>query len=91
MVSGDAHMLAIDDGSNNRFSTSGAAGFPVFQAAPLDRPASVKGGPYSEGVSARPGQYGLIDIADDGTTVDVTLTGRTWDGQRPVAYTFVVP
>jgi hypothetical protein len=91
MVSGDAHMLAIDDGSNNRFSTSGVKGFPVFHAAPLDRPASVKGGPYGGGVSARPGQYGLIDIADNGRTIDVTLTGRTWDGRQPLAATFEVP
>jgi hypothetical protein len=51
----------------------------------------VKGGPYTEGVAARPGQYGLVDIADHGSTIGVTLTGRTWDGQQPVAATFAVP
>ena len=30
------HMLAIDDGTNNTFSSSGAPGFPVFQAGALD-------------------------------------------------------
>ena len=31
MISGDAHMLAFDDGRNNM-----QGGFPVFQAASLD-------------------------------------------------------
>ena len=40
MLSGDAHMLAFDDGRNNRHG-----GFVVAQAAPLDRFSSEKGGP----------------------------------------------
>jgi len=49
MVSGDAHMVAIDDGSNSGYSSLGPAGFPVLHAAALDRPGSEKGGPYSHG------------------------------------------
>jgi phosphodiesterase/alkaline phosphatase D-like protein len=33
MVSGDAHMLALDDGSNTDYSTRGAGGFPLLHAA----------------------------------------------------------
>jgi len=58
MVAGDAHMLAIDDGSNTDFSSvsgvakgnaSARAGFPLFQAAPLTGFGSSKSGPYSHG------------------------------------------
>ena len=58
MVSGDAHMVAIDDGTNSDYATGGGAGFPVFHAAALDRPGGVKGGPYSEGVFPGGGQFG---------------------------------
>lgn len=36
-------MLAFDDGSNSDYSDDGGAGFPVMQAAPLDRWGSTKG------------------------------------------------
>lgn len=60
MLSGDAHMVAFDDGTNVE------GGFPVFHAAPLDRRGSYKGGPYSHGYSAVSGQYGWITIVDAG-------------------------
>lgn len=47
MVSGDAHMLAFDDGANTDYSSSQAGGFPLFHTAAVDRPISVKGGPYT--------------------------------------------
>ena len=95
MLSGDAHMVAADDGSNNVFA-SGAAGpgFPVFHAAALDRRGSVKGGPYSEGTFPGGGQFGLLDVADDGgTEIGVTFTGLTWEGTELIRYsrTFAVP
>ncbi|MGD9750898.1 MAG: alkaline phosphatase D family protein [Acidimicrobiia bacterium] len=80
MVSGDAHMVAIDDGTNSGYAVGGLGGFPVLQAAALDRPGSVKGGPYSEGAFPGGGQFGLIDIDDHGDTIDVRLTGMRWDG-----------
>ena len=92
MLSGDAHMVAIDDGSHNTFSTSGKPLFPVFQAAPLDRPAGTKGGPYSQGVSAQPGQFGLVQVEDDGAQMVVSMVGRSWDGDDvPVSWTWRVP
>ena len=80
MVSGDAHMLAFDDGTNSGYATDGSPGFPILHAAALDRPGNVKGGPYSGGTYPGFGQYGVIDIADDGDEVVVELTGKNWKG-----------
>lgn len=80
MVSGDAHMVAIDDGTNTNYSSNPSArGFPLLHAAALDRPGSVKGGPYSGGTFPGGGHYGKVSIVDDGTTIRVTLSGHTWD------------
>ncbi len=49
MISGDAHMVAIDDGSHSGYAAGGRGGFPVFQAAALESRESEKGGPYSIG------------------------------------------
>ncbi|MBW0272797.1 hypothetical protein ATM97_22155 [Nocardia sp. MH4] len=91
MVGGDAHMVAIDDGTNSDYSAQGGGGFPILQAAALDRPGSVKGGPYSHGVFPGGGQYGVLDITDDGNHVAVTLTGKRWDGTTLTSSTFAVP
>jgi pyruvate,water dikinase len=92
MLAGDAHMVAIDDGSHNTFSSDGEPMFPVFHAAPLDRPPGTKGGPYSEGQSAEPGQFGVVQVLDDGADVTVSLTGRSWRGaELPVSWTWQVP
>jgi len=77
MLCADAHMIALDDGSNNRGAT-GRGGFPVLCAAPLDRSNSKKGEPYSHGIfDDHKGQYGLITINDTGgQTVHVTIKGK---------------
>ncbi|MCX7617525.1 alkaline phosphatase [Tepidiforma sp.] len=81
MLSGDAHMLAADDGSNNRFASDGSGpGFPVYHAAALDRRGSVKGGPYSEGVHPGGGHFGLLTVDDLGPEIRVTFSGRDWRG-----------
>jgi hypothetical protein len=85
MVSGDAHMVAIDDGSNSDFSSAGGGGFPVLHAASLDRPGNVKGGPYSEGAFGGAGQFGLVHVHDDGTSVSLELEGRDWTGRTIVS------
>jgi hypothetical protein len=92
MVSGDAHMLAIDDGTNSDFSSvTAGSGFPVFHAAPLDRPREIKGGPYSEGARSEPGQFGLVTIDDGGgDTLRVTLSGRKWSGRELLRYSFAL-
>lgn len=66
ILSGDAHIVAIDDGSNSDYATAGETEIPVFHAAPLDNFGIYKGGPYSHGYSARNGQFGLMEIIDNG-------------------------
>ena len=80
MVSGDAHMLGFDDGSNSGYAGDGSPGFPVFHTAALDRPGNVKGGPYSGGAFPGFGQYGVIDVHDDGQLLEVRLSGKNWTG-----------
>lgn len=78
MVSGDAHMLALDDGRYSQYADAaapGSRGFVVVQAAPMDQRASVKGGPYSAGIWRGNGQFGLLDVDDDGTRCRVTVQG----------------
>ena len=75
ILSGDAHMLAIDDG---RFSPGG---IPVLHASPLARMGSYKGGPYAYGavaVDAKHGQgaYGLLTISDNGLDMQRTNSAR---------------
>ena len=84
MVSGDAHMVALDDGTNS-------GGFPVLHAAALDRPGNIRGGPYSDGAFPGAGQFGLVEVDDDGGShVEVTLSGRTWEDEVLVSRTFRV-
>ena len=91
MLSGDAHMLAIDDGSNNRYGPSGLPLFPVFHAAALDRRGSVKGGPYSHGTFPGPGQFGLMSIIDDGgAEVRVVWSGRNHRDEELLRHEFTV-
>jgi phosphodiesterase/alkaline phosphatase D-like protein len=91
MVAGDAHMVAIDDGTNTDFSTGQVGGFPLLQAAALDRPGSVKAGPYSQGYHAGPGQFGLVRISDAGGAINVAVEGRNYLDEVLVDYTFDVP
>jgi phosphodiesterase/alkaline phosphatase D-like protein len=91
LLSGDAHMLAIDDGRHNQYATKGGPGFPVFQAAALDRRGSVKGGPYSHGTFPGGGQFGLMRVIDDGgSEVRVEWSGRNHEDREIVAHRFTV-
>ncbi|HET9738332.1 MAG TPA: MFS transporter [Solirubrobacteraceae bacterium] len=85
MLSADAHMLAIDDGTNS------AGGFPVVHAGALDRRAGAKGGPYSEGAFPGAGQYATVRVRDDGTAMRVEITGRDHTGSALVSHTLAVP
>lgn len=50
MLNGDAHMIAFDDGSNNRYASNGAKGFPVALSAAFSSGPQTKGMiPYSQG------------------------------------------
>jgi len=79
-------MVAIDDGTNSNYATGGGAGFPVLHGGALDRPGNVKGGPYSEGAFPGGGQFGLLDIIDDGDSqISVILRGMDWAGNELVS------
>ena len=91
VLSGDAHMVALDDGTHNRYGREGGGGFPVVHAASMDQTGSVKGGPYTHGpyrtpltlFGRRPGQFVLMDVQDDGgDEVCVTWTGKRYDPGR---------
>ena len=88
MVSGDAHMLAYDDGTHTDYSDSGKAAFPLFHAASLDRIGSVKGGPYTEKPIPGGGQFGIVTVEDDGETVTVTMTARNYEDEVLFEHTF---
>lgn len=92
MLSGDGHMMAIDDGTNSNYATNAVDGpaFPVMHAAPLDRYSRVKGGPYSHGTHveksfipflSRSRQFGLMEVTDTGRSLLVRLSGRDSDGE----------
>ncbi|MBK7554465.1 MAG: alkaline phosphatase D family protein [Flavobacteriales bacterium] len=86
MVSGDAHMLAIDDGANGDFSSghNSPYRYPILQAAAINRIGSYKGGSYNQGgyfpnPTAGYGQFGQVIVDDDGTDVCVTFNGWRTD------------
>jgi hypothetical protein len=90
MLSGDAHMVAIDDGTNTDYATNGGAAFPLLHGGALDRPGRIKGGPYSVGAIGGGGQFGVLEVDDDGSTIDVRLTGRNWRDEILLSYEFTV-
>lgn len=91
MVSGDAHSIAIDDGTHSDYSSNGDGGFPVFHAAPLDKRPEPKDGPYSQGTSDASGQFGLVTIDDDGgDAITVTLSGQNYKGEEVMRYEYTV-
>ncbi|MGZ5190159.1 MAG: alkaline phosphatase D family protein [Flavisolibacter sp.] len=94
ILSGDAHMLSMDNGANHDFSTGANNPFdyPVFASAALNQTGSNKGGNYNvrpDGtVDPAPGanyiytnpsntfgQYGIVDVSDNGTLLSITFTG----------------
>ena len=96
VLSGDAHMVALDDGTHNHYGKPDGGGFPVVHGAALDNRGSVKGGPYTHGpypnpfrlFRRRPGQFVLMDVTDDGgSQVCVTWRGirhEPSDGEQSV-------
>jgi phosphodiesterase/alkaline phosphatase D-like protein len=91
MLAGDAHMVAIDDGTNSDYSTDGSGtGFPILQASALDRPGSEKGGPYSHGAFPGAGRFGIVEVRDAGDSLEVTLSGQTWDGEELTSLRYTI-
>ncbi|MCB0209675.1 MAG: alkaline phosphatase D family protein [Anaerolineae bacterium] len=91
MIAGDLHMVGIDNGSHADFTTTGGGGFPIFQASPLDRFGFDAEAPYSEGRVAQRGQFGIMNVIDDGgATVWVEWSARSWSNEELLAYRFSV-
>jgi len=83
ILSGDAHMAAIDDGTNSNYvegTAPGTKGPVVVQAAPFSRFPRAKGGPYSHGQSTANHQFGWVEIDDDGGPVNVRVSCRNATG-----------
>jgi hypothetical protein len=94
ILSGDAHMLAADDGTNSDFATDGGAPLPVLQAASLDSTASFSGGPYSNGFYGPrkdEGCYGLVRVEDKGSSIDVSFSGLNDRNQERISLRFSAP
>jgi alkaline phosphatase D len=101
ILSGDAHMIAIDNGSHHDFSSghNNSNQYPVFQAAALNQTGSYKGGTYSEGgpfpnPSLNYGQYGLVEVNDHGdSTIQINFIGYRVDKEgketKLASYSFV--
>lgn len=89
MVSGDAHMIAIDDGTRTGY-TGDRTGFPVLHAAALDRKGSIKGGPFSHGKYPGAGQFGLVTVDDRGHEIGIELSGRNWTGAEVISHSFTI-
>ncbi|MCB0193074.1 MAG: alkaline phosphatase family protein [Anaerolineae bacterium] len=91
MIAGDLHMVGIDNGSHADFTTVGGGGFPIFQASPLDRFGFDADALYSEGRVAQRGQFGIMNVIDDGgSTVWVEWSARSWTNEELLAYRFSV-
>lgn len=89
MVSGDAHMVAIDDGTHTNYSSAPGPGFPLIHAAALDRPGSAKGGPFTHGPIGGGGQFAVVDVeVDDGTATAVSLRAVDWRGETLLAHRY---
>src|SRR5687768_5830798 len=94
IIHGDAHMLAADNGSNADYATDGGAPIPVIAAAPLDQAASIKGGPYSQGIykpSRGEGCFGIVRVLDQGNSIRVIYSGRNHLNSEKVSLDFKVP
>lgn len=90
ILSADMHALAYDDGTNSDYATGGGMPIPVLHAAPLAKGGSRKGGPYSSGEPIqKPGQYGIVEVNDDGgPTISVTFFGKRFDAHPPTLLTY---
>ena len=80
ILCGDAHMCAVDDGSNAAYAANGGgAPLAVLHGSSLDRSSSFKGGPYSHGwylPKRNEGCFGWVEVNDDGTNIRVDFSAR---------------
>jgi hypothetical protein len=92
ILAGDAHMVAIDDGTNSNYAGTPGPGPAVLHGAALDRRGSAKGGPYSAGAFPGSGQFATVSVSDDGgERIGVVLRGRDWTGRILTSVRLSVP
>lgn len=94
ILHGDSHMLAADDGSHSDYASGGGARIPVLCGGPLDQDASIKGGPYSQGVyRVRKGEgcFGYVQVNDTGERISVQYSGRNFRNEEKITLKFSVP
>jgi alkaline phosphatase D len=94
ILHGDAHMLGADDGSNGDFATAGGFRVPVMCGGPLDQNASIKGGPYSQGVykfRRSESGFGFVTVNDHGERIEVRYSGRSNKNEEKIGLQFSVP
>lgn len=82
IVCADAHMLAYDDGTNTQYDpVAGTYGPRLVQCGKIDAGTVNIGGPYTIGpLNPSSQMYCTVDVADDGTNVDVTVRGWSVSG-----------
>lgn len=95
ILHGDAHMLGADDGRNSDYSSDGnGVRIPVMCGGPLDQNASIKGGPYSQGVyrfRRSEGGFGFVRVIDRGNEIDVRYSGMSNKNEEKISLQFTVP
>ena len=74
IISGDAHSILADDGTNSPGS------IPIMGSSALSNTASIKSGPYSQGYYPNPTtgsvrQYGIVNITDAGSYITMDFVG----------------
>lgn len=80
-LTGDAHMVAIDAGTNG-------GGYVSWNAGPIAQIPSEKGGPWSVGRSTAYSQmYGHVVVTDSGSIISATFTGYRADTEAVVVDT----
>jgi prolyl oligopeptidase len=93
ILHGDSHMLGADDGQYSDYATNGGVRIPVMCAGPLDQNASIKGGPYSQGVyrvKKGEGCFGLVTVTDEGGPITVRFSGRNNRDEEKISLEFSV-
>jgi len=82
ILCGDAHMLAIDDGSNGDFSdlANNSNRYPLLQSGAMRAFGSYKGGTYSHGYYRNPnngfGQFSTINFIDQNDKICLEIIGK---------------
>jgi phosphodiesterase/alkaline phosphatase D-like protein len=80
MINGDAHMIAMDDGTANTYASNKAKGFPVIVSAAFSSQGQTKGMiPYSQGRKCT--QHAHLPSLTNYTTCDAE--GMVYNGMYP--------